>query len=114
MWWWCSSGVCVLSPTIVGSAMDMSCTQFEHMECLVPSNDAALRLCVVYRPPPCIGPGLKASASFEEWPKYSDQLSAPPIDMLAGDMNFHLDMPSNTSTVYSNSLLDTYGLIQHI
>ena len=104
-----------LSTKIVSSSLDKQYTQFEHMECVVTSNDAALRICVVYRPPTCTRNGLKVSAFFEEWPKYLDQLSASPIDpVLVGDINFHLDMPTNTSTAHFNSLLGTYGLMQHI
>lgn len=104
-----------LSVNLVSSTQDKLYNQFEHMDCTISSRDCSIRLCVVYRPPPCSRNGLKTTDFFEEWSKYLDQLSASHVDhILVGDLNFHLDLPSNTCTAQLNSLLDTHGLTQHI
>ena len=52
--------------SLVSSSQDKPYTQFEHMECLLSSKDHGIRLCVVYRPPPCTKNGLRIADFFEE------------------------------------------------
>ena len=103
------------SVRLIRSSQDKQFSQFEYMESLVSVNDYALKLCVVYCPPPSARNGMSVSAFFEEWPDYLDSLSTSPNDfIIMGDMNFHLDIQNDPHTKRFNSLLDVYGLKQHV
>ena len=56
---------------IISSSCDCEITQFEHMDCQLNINGFALRIAVVYRPPPTKENGLNLNVFFDkEWPTF--------------------------------------------
>ena len=104
-----------LSLKVTSSTADRKYSQFEHIDACLGNQDCDMKLCVVYRPPPSRANKLKLSEFFEEWPKYLEKLSTSPTEMIiTGDLNFHLDLPSHPDTLRFNSILESYGLKQHV
>ena len=78
-------------------------------------NDAQVRLCVIYRPPPSKQNGFRNSVFFDEWSVFLDQLTVTPHDVIiTGDMNFHLDNPGDPDTRLFMGMLESHGLVQHV
>ena len=74
-----------------------------------------MRLCVVYRPSVSQNINMKISVFFEEWSKYINQhVIAREELLIAGDLNFHLDKPTDPSSQKFMSLLHEHGLTQHV
>lgn len=105
-----------LSLSIVRSTVNEEFNQFEYLDCMINiDKHPAVRLCVVYRPPPSIHNELKTNSFLEEWAAYLDQLSVSPHHVIiTGDFNFHMEDSSNADTIKFTSLLDSHGLTQHI
>ena len=83
-------------------------------------QEYSLRLVVVYRPPPSKENGLKTSEFLnEEWPKFLAKYTVTDkniiiIPVITGDLNFHLDNFTNYDTVKFTSVLQSFGMMQHV
>ena len=101
---------------IVASSHDNDFSSFEYMDCNVVINDYSLRIAVVYRPPPTKQNGVKTNVFLEqEWPQFLAKYAT--IDkniIITGDLNFHLDIPSDRDTIKFNSVLQSCGMLQHV
>jgi len=89
---------------------------FEYMDCSLAIKNYSLRLSVIYRPPPSKTNGLNAGTFHEnELPKFPSQLATVNQNIVVvGDLNFHLDNPSNTDTAKLNGILESFGMRQHV
>ena len=86
-------------------------TNFEHLECTINTQTSNMRLCVAYRPPALKNNNMKISVFFEEWSKYINQREEL---LITGDLNFHLDKPTDPSTQKFMSIHHEHGLTQHV
>jgi exonuclease III len=78
------------------------------------TQTSSMRFCVVYRPPASKN-NMQISVFFEELSKYINQhVIAPEELLITGDLNFHLDKPTDPSTQKFMSLLHEHGLTQHV
>ena len=90
-------------------------TNFEHLECTINTQTSNMGLCVAYRPPALKNNNMKISVFFEEWSKYINQhVIAREELLITGDLNFHLDKPTDPSSQKFMSLLHEHGLTQHV
>ena len=91
-------------------------SNFEFMDCNVTINGYSLRLAVIYRPPPTRENGFKTNDFLEqEWPVFLSRYTT--IDkniLIVGDLNFHLDDPTNRDSARFASVLESCGLRQHV
>ena len=92
------------------------CISFEHMECSLLINSwMTMRLAVIYIPPPSQSNQLKTSTFMEEWPVFLGEfLQRAGKPVVVGDVNLHLDNPGNAATMRFNSVIETYGITQHV
>jgi hypothetical protein len=69
----------------------------------------------VYRPPPSKKNGFTTKAFFTEWEKYleSHSLSSGKL-LITGDLNFHIDSPSDKDAKRFLKILDSLGMTQHV
>ena len=52
---------------------------------------------------------------FDEWSKYLDNIAIIPYDVIiTGDLNFHVDIRYYVEACTFFSMLDSYGLTQHV
>ena len=93
-----------------------SSVQFEHMECVVSLNQdqrSSIRLAVVYRPPPTSVNQLKLKEFWKDWKKFLRLYASNHKEFLiVGDLNFHLDEPSVSTTKKFYAILDELNLVQ--
>ena len=77
------------------------------------SND--YRVILVYRPPPSQKNTLTSAMFFGEFADFmaSQMLSSGTL-ILLGDFNFHVDNPDNPDASRFLSILDSFGLQQHV
>jgi len=87
-------------------------THFEYITCMVTSKNKSFCLSSIYRPPPSNANGLRTSVFLQEWEDYIEHLVSDPHELIiTGDVNLHID---DSDTKQMNSILDAYGLTQHI
>ena len=90
--------------------------QFEYLECVLSqTNDARsnVDIILVYRPPPTDVNKLKLSAFWKDWKKMLMVLASSNKEFLIfGDLNFHLDDLSHSSTKKFNAMLKQLDLVQ--
>jgi hypothetical protein len=104
-----------LTVRILDSTLNGAFTHFEHMDCSLTAGDITVRLCIIYRPPPSKENRFKNSIFFDEWSTYLDNLTVIPHEtIVTGDLNFHLDVKSDTDACHFTSILSAHGLIQHV
>ena len=86
------------------------------MDCDVDIDGLAVRLVVVYRPPPSKANGLRNSGFLDdEWPTFLTRYATTHKDIIiVGDMNFHLDVADDRDAQRFTSVLESCGLQQHI
>lgn len=90
-------------------------THFEHLDCSITITNTHLRLGVIYRPPPSRKNGFRDCVFFDEWSSYLDQHAALPQELvLTGDLNFHLDDDKDPNALRFSSILESFGLVQHV
>ena len=88
---------------------------FECMKIKVIKSSFTYRFVTIYRPPPSAKNKLTAHDFFEEFDNFlSSMILAKGKLIIMGDFNFHLDTADNPGTQRFNSLLDSYGLQQHV
>jgi len=104
-----------LSVKLLSSSADKTFTHFEHMDCQVSVDGHALRLSVVYRPPPSNVNNLRNSVFFQEWPVYLEGFTTSQLDIIIlGDMNFHLDSKVDSDAGRFISILQSHNMTQHV
>lgn len=102
-----------LSVKILSSSADKAFTHFEHMDCHISADGHTTRLAVVYRPPPSSRNGLKNSVFFQEWPLFMEGFITCQLDtIILGDMNIHLDEPTDPTAARFISTLHSHGMSQ--
>jgi len=101
---------------LLESSRTASYDTFEYRDCSLAIKNYSLRLIVIYRPPPNKTNGIKAGTFLEnELPKFLSQLATVNQNIVVvGDLNFHLDNPSNTETAKLNGMLQSFGMRQHV
>ena len=111
-------GVAILykSNLVVSSCSStQSATSFETCEMVFSLGAKCLRVVVVYRPPPSTKNKLSIPLFFEEFTPALQSYAMSPGDLLiTGDINFHLDIPSESAPRRFLELIDSFGLMQHI
>ena len=87
---------------------------FEELQCLV-HTVPAVRLAVIYRPPPSKTNGLNYKTFCAEIGNYIEQLFLTPGALvIAGDFNIHGDDHSDKEAADFLSLIESSGLKQHV
>ena len=101
---------------LLSSSSDSEYANFEFMDCNVMINSHSLRLAVIYRPPPSRENGLQTSVFLEqEWPSFLSKYATHDKDIIiVGDLNFHLDIPTDRDASKFTSLLESCGMSQHV
>lgn len=96
-------------------ARRLNYTTFESMECNIKIASSQTKLLVLYRPPPSKRNNLKVSEFFEEWSAAlgTTNLTSDKV-ILTGDMNFHIDKPSDPTTKKFLTSLQDIGLKQYV
>ena len=89
---------------------------FEYLDALLSNGgSAALRLVIIYRPPPSTENKLTVNMFMSEFSKLLETLTIASGQLLiTGDMNFHLDDSSDRDAIAFLDLLDSCGLCQHV
>ena len=88
---------------------------FEFMDLLLKQSSTSLRVVIVYRPQTMDNNKSSTSLFFEEFSKLLEALTTAPGSLLmAGDFNFHVEVPSDCDAQRFLRLLETFNLIQHI
>lgn len=92
---------------VVATSKEKEFSQFEYMDCSVSVRGYTTRLAIIYRPPPSKGNSLSATAFLEEeWPTFlSKYVTIDKNIILVGDLNFHLDVPSNRESLRLSNFL---------
>ena len=87
---------------------------FEELQCLV-HTVPAVRLAAIYRPPPSKTNGLNYKTFYAEIGNYIEQLVLTPGALvIAGDFNIHVDDQSDKEAADFLSLIELFGLKQHV
>lgn len=90
-------------------------TTFKLIQCDVGFQNRRFQLYVIYRPPSSKTNNIKTSNFFAEWSEFLDQIIVSNDDIvITGDLNFHLDHPSNSE---ARTFLETsieHELVQHV
>ena len=90
-------------------------TQFEYIDCILRFQSQQIRFVIVYRPSPSKKNGLKLSKFWKEWTKFLGKLLTHSYEIIIyGDLNFHLDIKEESGTRRFNSILEEFGLTQHV
>ena len=87
--------------------------QFKYLECDCVVQRVSFQLSVLYRPPPSKKNELKASTFFDKLSAFFERMNSVNTDILiTGDLNLHLDVANDPSSVKFRSLLQAHGLCQ--
>ena len=87
----------------------------EYLDLHICSNRTNLRLVIIYRICPSKKNKLTAAMFFVEFSALLETLMLTPgYLLLAGDFNFHIDVPRNPDTIKFNDLLESAGLQQWV
>ena len=86
---------------------------FEHIECSMQSNNGIVRLTSIYRSPSA---ALSCITDFlSDFDRYLEELMhLPGKIIITGDFNIHMENKEDPDTKKFTSLLERYGLIQHV
>ena len=89
--------------------------QFEYADCILKVDNQQVRVVTVYRPPQSKKNGLKVSKFWREWTKFLGKLTSVSYEIIIfGDINFHLDIKEEAGTKRFNSIIEEFGLFQHV
>ena len=92
--------------TVKAIPMRDNYTNFEHSDYYVTIRSVTFRLCVVYRPPPSKRNGFSNTVFFDQWSAFLDDIMLDIHDVIiTGDLNFHLDSPTQLDV---NSFSETF------
>ena len=90
-------------------------TSFEVSEWLVSFGPTRVRTVIVYRPPYSDDHPISAGVFFHEFAEYLESVVLPSDKLLIiGDLNFHMDVPTDPNNIHFRDLLDAMGLVQHV
>jgi hypothetical protein len=90
-------------------------THFELIECDVKAECVGFRIFVVYRPPPSKKNNFQVSAFLDELSLLLQSSTAMSEEVIiTGDLNFHLDDPSDQNARKCLDILDEQGFVQHV
>ena len=85
------------------------------MDLLLKQSWTSLRVVIVYRPQTMDNNKSSTSLFFEEFSRLLEALATAPGSLLmAGDFNFHVNVPSDCDAQRFLRLLKTFNLKQHI
>ena len=113
-------GVAIIFRKALNSKIEITKThlkykQFESLSSLVRFPNTTIRLSVIYRPKPTRANNLSLTWFWKEWKEYKCYHMEKGNDFLIlGDLNFHLDISSNSQTRKFNNILSEFGLTQHV
>ncbi|CAC5398576.1 unnamed protein product [Mytilus coruscus] len=94
---------------------DCQSTHFELIECKIAIKNQHFRLGVIYRPPPSTANKFRNSIIFEEWSRFLDRTVVVSEELIiTGDLNFHLDDPTDNDAHKFLETLEEHGLSQHV
>lgn len=100
---------------VLTSTNDSDYATFEHLDCKITIKNYSMRLAIVYRPPPSKGNGSKTCVFLEEWAKFLAKFAVTDKNIIiTGDLNFHLDIPTQSDTIKFTSILQSCGMVQHV
>ena len=86
---------------------------FEHIECSMRSGNSILRLTCIYRSPTAAHSYI--TDFLNDFDQYLEELIHHPGKIIiCGDFNIHMENRENPDTRKFSSLLERYGLIQHV
>lgn len=85
--------------------------RFEYVSVFAQGHGMNLTVIVIYRP----GSQVVSDAFFDEFADLLERVAVSPSTLLiVGDVNVHLDVATDSSTVKFNHLLAAHGLVQHV
>ena len=88
---------------------------FECLNCIASVKNKSVTIGIIYRPPPTNANGFSNTAFFNEWEDYLNNLMLLKHEiLLTGDINFHLDCKTSSSTKQFLSTLDSCNFSQHV
>ena len=88
-------------------------THFEHADYHVMIHGVTFRLCIIYRPPPSKRNGLVNTVFFDQWSAYLDIVMLDSHNIIiTGDLNFHLDNPTELDVRRFSETLADRGMTQ--
>jgi exonuclease III len=88
---------------------------FEYMEIVIKTTTKSVRTYVVYYPGEKREHQLTHKVFLEDFSSFLEQVTITTGHLLiAGDFNYHVDDCNDTEALQFLSLLDTFGLVQHI
>ena len=87
---------------------------FEGLECIVTSTQL-VRLSVIYRPPPSTKNKTTHKQFLAEFADYLGHIvTTPGMLLIVCDFNYHVEDTSDSEACSFNTLIDSFGLIQHV
>ena len=90
-------------------------SSFEVSEWLVEFGTVRLRVVIVYRPTYSADHPVTTSVFFYEFSDYLESLvMCNELLLICGDINIHMDVPSDADTIRLKDLLNSMGLVQHV
>jgi exonuclease III len=108
-------GILYKSGISVKVVPNIQATSFESMEALVTVASSTVRLIVVYRPPPSEKNKLSKADFFDEFAQYlQDHAVTPGYLLLLGDLNFHMDIPTDVDQQRLSDMLESMNLKQWV
>ena len=91
-----------------------SASSFEHMAVRLHCNSTCIHLVIIYRPPPQSS-RCSDGQFLTDFADFLQLLMISPGKMLmVGDFNIHIDNPGNPTANKFQSLLNSFGLCQHV
>lgn len=89
-------------------------TSFEAIKCDISVKQSAI-IFVIYRPPPSAKNGLSSKMFFTQFADFLEQhITSVKQLVILGDFNIHVDNPQDRDAQELHSLLDRFGLKQHV
>jgi len=92
-----------------------SFSSFEHMMVMVEASSFTFRFLVIYRVPPSSKNNIKKSSFIDEFGELLELTSTLSGKIvILGDFNVHMDLTSDHEAVQLSSLLESFGMAQHV
>ena len=102
------------SITVKWSKPTNKVSQLENLKCTLAISGFALQLAVVYKHTQSTENGLKTRIFQEsEWSTFLRQYATTDQDVV-GDLNFHLDIPTNRDTITFTSVIESCDMKQSV
>ena len=85
------------------------------MSVLVQTSSYILRFIILYRPPPSPKKKIQKASFIEDFGELLELTSTMTGKLIiAGDFNIHMDKKTDTESSQLSSLIDSFGLVQHV